>query len=262
MQHSDAAIEIALNYEKAAEETFRRLYYLRQAEAEALFPPLSSNGSEASSSSGERRAQPLARFHPHPHSGPYPHHHNHHHRPTQPQLSSEPHSQSAEQAQEVSMYADDEYVDYSDGEFSDEYDDADDAMDQDEPERAPPKQEDMMDDEDEANPTPPEELEEVFCTRMVRIQSWRHKNSPLSAERASAEELSLVKDLKRKSSPEPSSDTGRSVTKRARSACGVAGGYNCTACGSSFSTKFTLRRHGKGVRTSPACRAAVSYQFE
>lgn len=105
--------------------------------------------------------------------------------------------------------------------------------------------------------------DDTYDVRMKRIQNWR--DNSMKAMSASAEPRSS--SLKRKLNQNQLDDDLVSHTpKRSRSrdphSASRLLGHSCTACDTPFSSRQSLRQHGRTPHISEACRIAVEYNFE
>lgn len=115
--------------------------------------------------------------------------------------------------------------------------------------------------------TPSQDREHVVWTddtydiRMKRVQNWR--DNSIKAMCASPEPCSL--SLKRKLNQNQTDDDlhtpKRSRSRDPNSASRLLG-HSCTACDIPFSSRQSLRQHGRTPHISEACRIAVEYNFE
>ncbi|TDL23819.1 hypothetical protein BD410DRAFT_151949 [Rickenella mellea] len=99
--------------------------------------------------------------------------------------------------------------------------------------------------------------EQSWHARMRRIEAWRDNY----AKAVGAEFAPSPSRTKRKGPEDQDDDTFSRSSKRSRQTSSFTE-HSCSACNASFATRQSLRRHGRGVRTNEACRAAVEYGFE
>ncbi|KAG2122673.1 hypothetical protein BD769DRAFT_1473820 [Suillus cothurnatus] len=102
--------------------------------------------------------------------------------------------------------------------------------------------------------------DDTYDVRMKRIQKWRDNSMSALAEPRSS-------SLKRKLNQNQIDDDLVSHTsKRSRSRdphnASRLLGHSCTACDTPFSSRQSLRQHGRTPYISEACRIAVEYNFE
>lgn len=98
--------------------------------------------------------------------------------------------------------------------------------------------------------------DDTYDIRMKRIHNWRDHS--IKAMSASAEP-----SLKRKLNQNQTDDDLSHTPKRSRSRDAQRLlGYSCTACDTPFSSRQSLRQHGRAPLISEACRIAVEYNFE
>ncbi|KAF8074631.1 hypothetical protein FPV67DRAFT_589787 [Lyophyllum atratum] len=130
----------------------------------------------------------------------------------------------------------------------------------------PPEQTDSPLVDQESGALQPELSTETYSTTK-RILAWRQNFSAHLS--ATASEVSLSSTLKRKISLEECHDTLSRSSKRSRSQAsqGCAsvislGAHSCPACDASFTTRQSLRQHGRHAKANEACCVAVEYAFE
>ncbi|KAG2144518.1 hypothetical protein DEU56DRAFT_789997 [Suillus clintonianus] len=102
--------------------------------------------------------------------------------------------------------------------------------------------------------------DDTYDVRQKRIQNWRDNSMKAMTEPRSS-------SLKRKLNQNQTDDDLVSHTpKRSRSrdphSASRLLGHSCTACDTPFSSRQSLRQHGRTPHISEACRIAVEYNFE
>ncbi|KAG2064788.1 hypothetical protein BDR04DRAFT_1109581 [Suillus decipiens] len=104
--------------------------------------------------------------------------------------------------------------------------------------------------------------DDTYDIRMKRIQNWR--DNSIKAMSVSPEPRSS--SLKRKLNQNQTDDDVSHTPKRSRSrdphSVSRLFGHSCTACDTPFSSRQSLRQHGRTPHISEACRIAVEYNFE
>ncbi|KLO07437.1 hypothetical protein SCHPADRAFT_909472 [Schizopora paradoxa] len=123
----------------------------------------------------------------------------------------------------------------------------------------------------------PVRIDDTFNSRMRRIEAWRNAYAKAVGAELAPSPTRSTTTTKRKGSDDDNDDTLSRSSKRSRRSASNAGGptgssassasarssaHSCSACDANFTSRQSLRRHGRSPRTNEACRAAVEYGFE
>ncbi|KAG2147829.1 uncharacterized protein EDB93DRAFT_1145562 [Suillus bovinus] len=105
--------------------------------------------------------------------------------------------------------------------------------------------------------------DDTYDVRMKRIQNWRDHSIKAMSAPAEPRSPSLKRKLNQNLTDD---DLASHCPKRSRSRDPNSAtrllGHPCTACDTPFSSRQSLRQHGRTPHISEACRIAVEYNFE
>ncbi|KAJ8586417.1 hypothetical protein M405DRAFT_743637 [Rhizopogon salebrosus TDB-379] len=105
--------------------------------------------------------------------------------------------------------------------------------------------------------------DDTYHVRMKRIHDWRDNSIRAMSSSPEFRSPSLKRKLNQNQTDDDhvSHSPKRSRSRDAQSPSRLLG-HSCTACDTPFSSRQSLRQHGRTPHVSEACRMAVEYDFE
>jgi len=105
--------------------------------------------------------------------------------------------------------------------------------------------------------------DDTYSVRMKRIHVWRDDSIKAMSSSPESRSSSLKRKLNQNQTDDDpvSHSRKRSRSRDAQSPSRLLG-HSCTACDTPFSSRQSLRQHGRTPHVPEACRIAVEYDFE